>query len=176
MHRCTKFDTRRIVAVGGSAGAHLVALLGTTAGMPQFEGHGGFAQYSSHIDAMVLHGGPYDLLHLAQQFAANPTPEHVGSLQAVARLLGASHQQDPRAYQDASPSNYASSGAVPALLVHGTLDPLVPDQEVQRFDALLRSKGVRSELWIIDGAGHGDFGDTPEVVMERFIAFVRGAL
>lgn len=171
-----QFDTRRIVAVGGSAGAHLVAMLGTTAGIAQFEGQGGFAQQSSHIDAMVLHGGPYDLLHLARSFTANPAPEHVGSLKAVVQLLGVTHLESPQAYLDASPSRHASPRSAPALLLHGTLDPLVPYQEAQRFDTLLRSKGVRSEALIIQGAGHGDFGSDPGLIMRRFMDFLRGRL
>ncbi len=171
-----QFDTRRIVAVGGSAGAHLVAMLGTTAGIAQFEGQGGFAQQSSHIDAMVLHGGPYDLLQLARDFTANPMPGRVGSLRALTQLLGATHLENPQAYLGASPSQYATHRSASALLLHGALDPLVPYQEAQRFDALLRSKGVRSEALIIQGAGHGDFGSDPGPIVQQFMAFVRGRL
>lgn len=171
-----QMDTRYLVAVGGSAGAHLVALLGTTAGMAQFEGQGGFAAHSSHIDAMVLHGGPYDLLPLSRALASSPAPQHAAALDAVVQLMGASHQQDPQAYLNASPTHYASARSAPALFLHGAKDPVVPARQAQEFDALLRARGVRSEAMIIEGAGHGDFGDTPDVVMERFIAFVRGAL
>ena len=54
-------DTSRIGALGGSAGAHLTALLGTTNGERKWEGSGGNPKQSSAISAMICMSGAYDL-------------------------------------------------------------------------------------------------------------------
>lgn len=168
-------DTRRLVAVGGSAGAHLVALLGTTAGRPEFEGRGGFAAQSSHIDAMVLHGGPYDLVAGVQEALAAPSTESTHAVNMAERLLGGPLAQHPQAYREASAATYASRQSAPALIVHGRLDPLVPFQQATRFHERLRSSQVPSELIVIDGAGHADFGPHPDLVTRRFLGFIKGS-
>src|SRR5438270_12467934 len=46
-----RIDPDKIGAAGGSAGGHLVALLGTTGGTPAFEGDSGNAGFSSRVRA-----------------------------------------------------------------------------------------------------------------------------
>ncbi len=167
-------DTRRIVAMGASAGAHLVALLGTTQGMLQFEGSGGHQHQSSAIDAMVLHGGPYRLGPLAREMSSHPTSDSPASLKAISMLLGGNTDPRSKPYIDASPATYASSKSATTLLLHGLNDTVVPHSEAVRFDALLRSKGVSSELMIMNGAGHGDFGTNPGIVVEKLLSFIKG--
>lgn len=169
-----RMDTHRVVAMGGSAGAHLVALLGTTAGMAQFEGSGGHSSYSSHIDAMVLHGGPYDLGSLVREMSANPTAQTQAGINAVRMLLGGNVDSRSKAYQEASPTTYASSKSATALILHGQNDALVPHSEALRFNALLKSKGASSEVLIMEGAGHGDFGTQTGPVVEKLLSFIKG--
>ena len=166
-----RMDTRRVVAMGASAGALLVGLLGTTAGMAQFEGMGGHPGYSSHIDAMVLHGGPFDLAQLTREISEHPTHDSPASLKAVSMLLGGNTSS--HAYRDASPATYASTHSAPALLLHGENDSVVPHSESVRFDALLRSKGVSSEALIMRSAGHGDFGSDPGPVVKKLLFFLK---
>ncbi len=54
-------DPQRIGAVGSSAGAHLVMLLGTTTTEDGLEGTGGWADASSGVRAVVSFAGPTDL-------------------------------------------------------------------------------------------------------------------
>lgn len=169
-----RMDTRRVVAMGASAGAHLVALLGTTQGMPQFEGSGGHANQSSSIDAMVLHGGPYNLGPLVREMSAHPTADSPASLKAVSMLLGGNTDSNSQAYRGASPATYASPKSAPALLLHGQHDTVVPHSQALSFDALLRAKGVSSDVVIMDGAGHGDFGSNPGPVIEKLLLFIKG--
>lgn len=168
-----RMDTRRVVAIGASAGAHLVALLGTTQGMPQLEGSGGHLRQSSAIDAMVLHGGPYNLGPLAREMSEHPTPDSPASLKAVSMLLGGNTDSSSKPYIDASPATYASPNSAPALLLHGRNDTVVPHSEAVGFGALLRSKGVSSDVLIMDGAGHGDFGSNPGPVVEKLLFFLK---
>lgn len=168
-----RMDTRRVVAMGASAGAHLVALLGTTQGTPQFEGSGGHQRQSSAIDAMVLHGGPYRLGPLVREMSAHPTSDSPASLKAVSMLLGGNTDPSSKPYIDASPATYASPKSAPALLLHGQNDTVVPHSEAIGFGALLRSKGVSSDVLIMDGAGHGDFGNDAGQVVGKLLSFVK---
>lgn len=169
-----RMDTHRIVAMGASAGAHLVGMLGTTQGMAQFEGTGGHPGYSSHIDAMVLHGGAFFLGELTREMNAHPTADTPASLKAVTMLLGGNADSASQAYRDASPATYASPKSVTAMLLHGANDTVVPNSESVRFDALLRSNGVSSTLMLMPGAGHGDFGIEPGPVVEKLLEFIKG--
>src|SRR5262245_12625609 len=54
-------DPDAIGAIGGSAGAYLVAMLGTTSGVRELEGTGGNPQTSSDVQAVVAMGGGYNL-------------------------------------------------------------------------------------------------------------------
>ncbi len=169
-----QMDTKRVVAMGGSAGAHLVALLGSTAGMPEFEGSGGYANQSSHIDAMVLHAGPYDLGRVVRQAQAQPTAQSKLGVQAVHMLLGGNNDPESQAYRLASPTTYVSQNTVPTLLIHGRKDTLVPFTEATQMHALIQSKHVPSKILLIDDAGHGDFGANPGPIVLDLIAFLKG--
>lgn len=169
-----QMDTKRVVAMGGSAGAHLVALLGSTAGMPEFEGTGGHANQSSRIDAMVLHAGPYDLGRVVRQVQAQPMAESNLAVQAVQNLLGGNNDPESKSYRLASPATYVNQKTVPTLLMHGRKDTLVPFSEAVQMHALLQSKNVPSKLILIDDAGHGDYGSNPGPVVLDLIAFFKG--
>jgi acetyl esterase/lipase len=168
-----RMDARRIVALGGSAGAHLVAMLGTTGGDPRFEGRGGFADHSSRIDAMVLHAGPYDLTTGYEESLreAGPEPESVRNM--LSAFLGGAPATKAATYRDASPASHVSAHSAPALLIHGRNDTLIPPSQAIRFDGVLRQAGVPSELVIVEGAGHSDFGPEPDRVTQRLLAFLR---
>lgn len=168
-----QFDARRITAIGASAGSHLVSLLGTTAGMSQFEGVGGHSTYSSKIDGMILHAGVYNLGPLVQQLKANPSSETHGAIQAVSMLLGGNTDSASQAYKNASPASYVSANTVPALILHGSHDTLVPPSEAVRFGTLLSSRGLDNDVVIMDGAGHGDFGSDPGPVIQKMLSFLK---
>lgn len=54
-------DPERIGVVGGSAGGHLAALLGTSAGIAELEGAGGHADFKSAVQAVAVMAGPVNL-------------------------------------------------------------------------------------------------------------------
>ena len=57
-------DTCRFGVIGGSAGGHLCAMIGTTPVVRSFEGlHQGYTNVSSHVTAVVDMYGPTDFLH-----------------------------------------------------------------------------------------------------------------
>ena len=55
-------DPNRIGVIGESAGGHLVACLGTMAGVKEYEGDGGYPGVSSAVQAVVDFYGPTDFV------------------------------------------------------------------------------------------------------------------
>ena len=143
-------DPDRIAVIGGSAGAHLAALLAFGAQGPA---------------AAVLHGGPYDLSVL-------PTlqPEAQGAVHA---LLGTA-TPSPSQLRDASPVQHIR--ALPTLILHGELDPLVPVDQARRLDVALRRVNAPHRLYVIPGAGHADFGRDPDTTARILLEFLQQAL
>ena len=60
-------DADHIGVWGGSAGGHLVALLGTTGGVKDLEGNGGHLDQSSRVQCVVDWFGPTDFVELGPQ-------------------------------------------------------------------------------------------------------------
>ncbi|HEY6471232.1 MAG TPA: S9 family peptidase [Candidatus Dormibacteraeota bacterium] len=56
---------------------------------------------------------------------------------------------------EASPITRVDDMRAPLMLVHGANDPRVPVGEARQLHALLRERGVESELLIYDDEGHG---------------------
>ena len=73
--RTYNLNAGRIGVWGASAGGHLVALLGTSGGVEDFDGKGGNADRSSRVQAVVDFFGPTDFL----QMDAPQTPMCCGS-------------------------------------------------------------------------------------------------
>jgi len=172
--RTYDIDPERIGAVGGSAGAHLVALLGTTAGQKRWEGSGGNADQSSAIRAMACLSGPYDL-ERGYRNSVHQRPSEGGAVRGMLEsFLGGTPDTVPAQYRDASPIHYASKATIPTLLTHGTADPLVLIEQSDRFYQALKNAGASDvELLRIEGAGHADFGKKPQEVLARCDAFLQ---
>ena len=62
MPREYRIDPDHVGVWGASAGGHLVALLGTTAGVKELEGDGGNAEQTSRVQAVVDWFGPADMV------------------------------------------------------------------------------------------------------------------
>ena len=137
-------DPERIGAWGGSAGGHLVSLLGLTDRSAGFEGSGGYMDQSSRVQTVVDMFGPSDL---TQTFdGANPR-----IMQEVFNVRDHSSQ----ILKWASPVTYASSDDPLFLILHGEKDTLVPvSQSLELYDRL-RAAGVPATLVIVKNAGHG---------------------
>jgi len=144
-------DPDRIGVWGTSAGAHLASLLGT---LPSgtFEGTGGWANYSSRVQAVVDWFGPADFISDLKQ------ADRFSSLVA---LLGKRPSADPEWAKKAMPGTYASSDDPPFLIMHGTKDTTVPITQSQTFYQSLIEAGVDATFIPVEGAGHG-FSDYPE--------------
>jgi acetyl esterase/lipase len=89
-------------------------------------------------------------------------PDPVTAVQAVVDFSGPTGNKDP------NPVTYAAKANAPIMIVHGTLDKVVPLRDSQALNAALRKAGAASTLEVVKGAGH-DFkqlhqGDSVEQV------------
>ncbi len=143
----------RIGIVGASSGGHLGALVGTTDGVPEFEGEGN-PGFSSAVQAVAAFNAPLDLVNL-RTTAPDWSVENLNS------FLGGSYSAKPDWWANASPINHVTPASPPFLLLRGTLDDQVPyHQSVQMKDALTEA-GVSAELFTAENAGHGFFNSEP---------------
>ncbi len=138
-------DPERIGAVGSSAGAHLVMLLGTTGPDDGLEGTGGWADSSSSVRAVVSFAGPTDLR----------TEFPPASRKLVEAFLGGTPSDKAEVARAASPITYVSSGDAPMLLFHGTNDPLVPYPQAYQMAEALTGAKVSGRVELMLGEGHG---------------------
>jgi len=162
------------IAVGGSsAGGHLAALLGTSGGVKELEGTGGWPDQSSRVQAVYDLFGPTDLTRFApppgyRKHALPDSPE--------SRLLGGPVLENKTAATAANPIHYVSKDDPPFLIYHGSADPTVPPNQSQLLHAALNRTGVPSTLHILENARHGgrEFA-TPEVE-QTMLNFLRKTL
>ncbi|MEO7652936.1 MAG: alpha/beta hydrolase, partial [Bryobacteraceae bacterium] len=151
-----------IGAIGGSAGGHLVAMLGTSFRAADLEGDGGNANVSSRVQAVVAMAPVVDFTSLGK---AQPDRN--------VEFIGGTYQNNEAVALRASPVTYLSRDSAPMLLMHSTADKLVP--YAQSLEMMERGKavGVKTELVTIEDAPHG-FWNNPrwhDEVMARAGAF-----
>lgn len=134
-------DPDHIGAYGGSAGGHLVALLGTS---PDSEFSGDCTdEISARVQAVVDMFGPADF----SQFTFNKSSKAL-------QVFGASDVADP-VFTEASPVTWVSADDPPFLILHGDQDTVVPLSQSQSMYDHLQAAGVPVELVVVKNAGHG---------------------
>lgn len=142
-------DPNRFGALGDSAGGHLSALLGTSAGVSRLEPDGG--QISSRIQAVGTFYGPTDLTKFPKAFAEYPTAKVLAKnenkpwwrlTQAAYKLLGAPVAQRLELAALANPISHIDGRDPPFLIVHGELDDIVPISQSDLLAEALKANGV----------------------------------
>jgi acetyl esterase/lipase len=157
-------DPDRIAAWGGSAGAYLASMLGTSAGVPELEDLSlGNPEQPSHVQAVIAWFGPTDFLKMDEQLAESglqpePGMEHSDANSPESLLLGEQITKIPELVKAANPETYITPAAPPFFLQHGTLDAVVPVQMsinlAAKLEQALGADLVRLEL--LEGAEHAD--------------------
>jgi acetyl esterase/lipase len=147
------YDPQRIGAWGASAGGHLVALLGVTGQVKDFD-VGENLDQSSAVQCVIDWFGPADFPaydpNLAEPSIRRENPDSV-----LAKLLGGPISQKLDLAKRASPVTWVTKDAAPMLIMQGTKDPLVPLEQSQRLYDKLKAAGADATLEVIEGAGHG---------------------
>jgi acetyl esterase/lipase len=159
-----KIDPDRIGVWGGSAGGHLVALLGTSGGVKELEGTtGGNLDQSSRVQAVCDWFGPTDMSVFFQQAGDDnifkPAPEK----SPLFRLFGGPVEQRKDLVAQANPLTFITKNDPPFLIMHGDKDTLVPLAQSQMLAGALKAAGVACHLEVLPGAGHGNGFNKPEV-------------
>lgn len=148
------FDPDRVGAAGGSAGGHLVALLGTSGDVKELEGDvGGNLKYSSRVRAACDFCGPTDFTRADYvRDAEKNEPEILEK--ALVRLLGGPWKERREAANMASPVYHISKDDPPFLIVHGNADPVIPIKHSQALYDKLKTAGVDATLHIVKDGTH----------------------
>ncbi|MEW6141632.1 MAG: alpha/beta hydrolase [Chloroflexota bacterium] len=144
-------DPDRIGVWGGSAGGHLSLLVGTADASAGLEGSGGWADYSSRVQAICSFYGPSDFVSWYQDNAR--FGRTLSS--AETKFLGGTMEQKPEVYKQASPVTWVSADDPPLLMVHGDRDQTVPIQQSQIMYDAYKALGLDATLIKVVGAGHG---------------------
>ena len=166
-------DTKRFGAWGASAGGHLVALLGTTGDVKEFD-KGENLNISSKVQAVCDYFGPTDFLKIAD-FPSKMN--HTAPDSPEAKLIGGPILENKDACKRANPITYVTKNDPPFLIVHGDADPLVPHNQSELLYQALQKAKIEANLRIVKGGGHGGFKD-PEIekmVEEFFDKHLKGA-
>lgn len=160
-------DPDAIGAIGGSAGAHLAAMLATSDGAADLEGDGGNAGVSSRIGAAVVMGPAVDFVDMS--------PYSRPAVSVIEAFIGAPFRDFADARRRASPASYVTRAAAPVLLVHSDADPAVPYAQSLLLQRKYREAGASAELFTIPGAPHDPWNYTRwfPAIMDRAVAFLR---
>jgi acetyl esterase/lipase len=131
-------DPKRIGALGGSAGGHLVGMLAT-------DGDGSL-QAGHRVAAVVSWSGPMDLVALGPGAATN-----AGS--SIRNFLGCLADACPDTYAAASPVTHVDKTDSPMLIVNSS-NELVPKAQADAMKAALDKAGVATQEIILPGTAH----------------------
>ena len=163
-------DANRFGAWGTSAGGHLAALLGTSAGVAAMDGELGVTGQSTRMQAVVDWFGPTDLLRMDEQrLADGMTHNRPNSPESL--LVGGPLQSRVDVARAANPITYVTPDDPPFLIMHGDRDALVPYQQSELLNAALVKAGVVTKLLKLVGAGHGDREFRSERSLRTMIEF-----
>jgi acetyl esterase/lipase len=132
----------KFVLLGASAGGHLAMLQAY--------------KYSTPVKpkAVVSLFGPADLIDMY----SNPADNNPFLSFFLAEAIGKTPAQDPDLYINSSPVTFINNtSAVPTILLHGGVDPLVDvSQSIKVRDKLIAA-GVANEFVFYPSGGHGDW-------------------
>jgi acetyl esterase/lipase len=131
-------DPDKIGVWGGSAGGHLVSMLGVTGQNAGFD-VGQYLDQSSRVQAVVDMFGPADLTLGFSDAYRNLHEEVFGGFDLA----------------KASPVTYVSSDDPPFLILQGDADTTVPLSQSQEFYDRLAAAGISAQLVVVHNGPHG---------------------
>jgi len=169
-------DPDHFGAWGSSAGGHLVALLGTSGDVMEWETVGEHRDVSSRIQAVCDWFGPTDLLQMDQQAReSGGRPFHDAPNSPESKLIGGPIQERREQAAKANPIVYVTKDDPPFLIAHGDADPLVPIGQSRLLETALKQAGVDVTLYVVEKGSHGGWSDPKprELVQEFFVMRLR---
>jgi acetyl esterase/lipase len=153
-------DPERFAAWGSSAGGHLVALVGTSGDVSEFD-VGENVNTSSRVQAVCDYYGPTDFT----VFVTTPGYEsHAKVDSPEGKLIGGIVMENKEKAARLNPITYVSKDDPPFLIVHGDSDGTVPFNQSQLLYEAMKETGTSVHFHTIHDAGHGGPGFTTPVV------------
>lgn len=140
-------DEKRIGAVGASSGGHLVALLGSTNELSNFEGNGGNANFSSRVQSVVDIDGTATFVD-----PGNIEKEIKGPWNTNTTLTGFTYAENPEVWKEASPITHVYAKSAPTLFLNSSSNR--PFQQREEMMAKLNALGITSELVVVPDTPH----------------------
>jgi len=164
-------DTNRIGAVGASSGGHLVALLGSTNGLPNFEGNGGNERFSSRVQSVVDIDGTATFVD-----EGNIAKEIKGPWNTNTELTGFTYAQNPEIWKEASPITHVGKMSAPTLFLNSS--SFRPFQQREEMSAMLKTLGIESEIVVLSYTPHPFclFRPCVDVTVHIIDTFVRNTI
>jgi len=160
-------DPIRFGVWGSSAGGHLVALLGTSGDVEEFD-VGPHLDQPSRVQAVCDYYGPTDF----KVFVTTPRYERHGKSDSPEnRLIGGNVLDNPDKVARVNPITYVDENDPPYLIVHGDADGTVPLNQSQLLFEALKEAGVPVHFHTIHGAGHGGPAFTEPVIADMVREF-----
>lgn len=148
-------DPARLGITGGSAGGHLCLTIATQGGPGDPAANDPIDRESSAVQAVGCFYPPTDFLNYG-----SPSEDGVGigPMEPFKPAFGpeadtpSSRAQLGRAI---SPIYFITAALPPTLLIHGDADTTVPLQQSEVFVRAAANYGIKVELLVVPGAGHG---------------------
>ncbi len=81
--------------------------------------------------------------------------------ESIVNFLGATYEENPDLWVQASPITYVGAQSAPFLFLHGDHDATTPYQQSVDMMNALEAVGVYAELFTAQGAEHGFFNNPP---------------
>jgi acetyl esterase/lipase len=166
-------DPKRVGVWGASAGGHLVALLGTSGDVAQWDTVGGDKDQSARVQAVCDYYGPVEFL-----LGTYPAKDRAAD-SPVGRLLGGAVDERKDVAEQASPLTYINADDPPVLIVHGDQDKTVSIKQAQMFEEALKKARVDVTFITVKNGGHGFRGWTdqtdpgPAQISEKVVEFFK---
>ncbi len=175
MHRAVRFirfhakdygiDPDRLGITGGSAGGHLSLMQGCAGKDGDPKAPDQVNRLSSRVQAVVAFYPPTDFLNWGEKgkamLGSHPIVPVKGAFEfsrinpkTNAFELITDEKQREEIGRAVSPITHVAKDNPPTLIVHGTMDLLVPLQQAETMAAKLKEAGVECELIIKKGGGH----------------------
>lgn len=156
-------DPKRFGVWGSSAGGHLVALIGTSGGVKEFD-VGPNLDQSSAVQAVCDYYGPTDFIKFV---STSKYESHATDSSPEAKLLGGAVLQNKDKAAKVNPITYVTKDDPAFLIVHGDKDGTVPINQSESLFEALKKNGTQVHFHTIHGAGHGGPGfNAPEVTKQ----------
>jgi acetyl esterase/lipase len=172
-------DGDRIGVWGPSAGGHLSALVGTSAGVRELEDLSmGNPDVPSSVLAVVDWCGPTEsFLTMDEELIESGAgvPNHSEENSPESRLLGHKITEVPDLVRFASPMTYITPDIPYFLIQHGSEDQIVPIQQSERFAAEIEQAAGPDKviLDVLEGVGHhGDPAFETSGNIDRVLGFL----